>query len=115
MRIRNTDTAHGESFRTNAAAVAGGRYTYGALLDAYKKGARRGLNLTALILSSISFQRTSTHQSPCSPALLSLLLSSPPLPSLAKVRVTATCMCTAIDTDERMALHSVRSGAQLCA
>lgn len=115
MRLRNTDTAHGESFGTNAAAVAGGRYTHSALLAAYKKGARSRLNLTTLILSSISFQRISTHQSPCSPALPLLLLSSSPSPSLAKVRVPATCVCTAMDTDGRLVLDSVCAGAQLCA
>lgn len=115
MRLRNTDTAHSESFGANTVAVAGGRYTYGTLLDAYKKGTKSRLNFTALILSSISFQCTSTHQLPCSPALHSLLLSSPLLPSLAEVRVTATCVCTAMDSDKWMVLNSIRSGAQLCA
>lgn len=53
---------------------------------AYKKGTNRGMSLSALSLSSISFQRASTHQSTCSLALPSLLLSPPPPPrSLAEV------------------------------
>lgn len=118
MCLSNVNFPHEKSSKTNVAAVAAGRYMQGILLDPYKRGkrgARRGLNITALVLSSISSQRTLTHHSTCLPALPSLLPLSPPLPSLAEVRVTATRMCAMAGADERFVGDSIRAGAQLCA